>query len=157
MENTLALMNSKNEGYRRSLIKVDQSSKLPRIACNELHFQFISLLRWNGTSGEEIEQLDTLEGQWRAALDKHKLRKRHVKQLEEDLQVHCVTVLTGGHDNYDDVWTVVQAMGRTLSSLKSDEAMLTASLEEKQNTLTQLNKDLEELKAKRERVNKQVT
>ena len=48
-------------------------------------------------------------------------------------------------------------MERTLSSLKSDEAMLTAGLEEKQNTLTQLNKDIEELKAKRERVNKQVT
>ena len=48
-------------------------------------------------SGEEIGQLETLEGQWRAALDKHKLRKRHVKQLEEDLQVmkiakpQCVT------------------------------------------------------------------
>ena len=48
-------------------------------------------------------------------------------------------------------------MGRTLSSLKSDEAVLTAGLDEKQNTLTQLNKDLEEFKAKRERVNKQVT
>lgn len=28
MENTLALMNSKNEGYRRSLTKVDKSSML---------------------------------------------------------------------------------------------------------------------------------
>ena len=47
-------------------------------------------------------------------------------------------------------------MGRTLSSLKSDEAALTVNLEEKQNTLTQLNRDLEELKAKKERVTKQV-
>lgn len=46
-------------------------------------------------------------------------------------------------------------MGRTLSSLKSDEAMLTSNLEEKQNTITQLNRDLEELKAKKERVTKQ--
>lgn len=38
-------------------------------------------------SGEEVGQLETLEGQWRAALDKHKVKKRHVKQLEEDLQV----------------------------------------------------------------------
>jgi hypothetical protein len=37
--------------------------------------------------GEELGQLETLEGQWRAALDKHKIRKRHVKQLKEDLQV----------------------------------------------------------------------
>ena len=47
-------------------------------------------------------------------------------------------------------------MGRTLSSLKSDEATLTSELDEKQSTINQLNKDLEELKAKRERVNKQV-
>ena len=37
--------------------------------------------------GEQVGELETLEGQWRAALDKHKHRKRHVKQLEEDLQV----------------------------------------------------------------------
>ena len=43
--------------------------------------------------GEEISQLETLEGQWRAALDKHKLRKRHVKQLEEDLQVKYYATL----------------------------------------------------------------
>lgn len=47
-------------------------------------------------------------------------------------------------------------MGRTLSSLKSDEATLTSDLEEKQNTINQLNRDIEELKAKKERVNKQV-
>lgn len=40
--------------------------------------------------------------------------------------------------------------------MKSDEAMLTSELEEKQNTINQLNRDLEELKAKKERVNKQV-
>ena len=47
-------------------------------------------------------------------------------------------------------------MGRTLSSLKSDEATLTSDLEEKQNMINQVNKDLEELKAKKDRVNKQV-
>jgi hypothetical protein len=47
-------------------------------------------------------------------------------------------------------------MGRTLSSLKSDEATLTSVLEEKQNMINHLNRDLEELKAKKERVNKQV-
>ena len=45
-------------------------------------------------SGEEIVQLETLEGQWRAALDKQKIRKRHVKQLEEDLQVHVISSYT---------------------------------------------------------------
>ena len=47
-------------------------------------------------------------------------------------------------------------MGRTLSSLKSDETMLTADLEEKQSILTQLGQDIEELKAKKDRVTKQV-
>ena len=40
--------------------------------------------------------------------------------------------------------------------MKSDEAMLTSDLEEKQSMITQLNRDLEELKAKKERVTKQV-
>ena len=47
-------------------------------------------------------------------------------------------------------------MERTLSSLKSDEATLTSDLEAKQNAINQLDRDLEELKAKKERVSKQV-
>ena len=47
-------------------------------------------------------------------------------------------------------------MGRTLSSLKSDEATLTSELDEKQNSLNQFNRDLDELRAKKERVTKQV-
>ena len=89
MENTLALMNSKNEGYRKSLTKVDQSSMpldlMTHVSCTgRLSSIDITII----VSGEEIGQLETLDGQWRAALDKHKHRKRHVKQLEDDLKVH---------------------------------------------------------------------
>ena len=37
--------------------------------------------------GEELTQLELLEGQWRAALDKLKHKKKQTRQLEEDLQV----------------------------------------------------------------------
>ena len=40
-------------------------------------------------AGEEASQLAMLEGQWRAALDKSKHRKKQARQLEGDLQV-CV-------------------------------------------------------------------
>ena len=40
--------------------------------------------------------------------------------------------------------------------MKSDEATLTSDLEAKQNAINQLDRDLEELKAKKERVSKQV-
>ncbi len=38
-------------------------------------------------TGEEMAQLETLEGQWRAALDKSKHKKKQVKQLQDELQV----------------------------------------------------------------------
>jgi len=108
LENTLHLMNSRNESYRKGLTRVEQSS-------------------------EEVAQLEMLEGQWRAALDKFKHKKKQVRQLEGDLQT----------------------MGRTLSSLNADEANLASKLQEEKSTLATLNKELEELKAKKDRVTKQ--
>ncbi len=49
-----------------------------------------------------------------------------------------------------------QAMNKTLSTLVSDEDTLNAELSSKQAQLASLNKDLEDLKAKKDRVNKQV-
>ena len=40
--------------------------------------------------GEELTQLELLEGQWRAALDKLKHKKKQTRQLEEDLQVRGI-------------------------------------------------------------------
>ena len=45
------------------------------------------ILYCNCCIGEELTQLELLEGQWRAALDKLKHKKKQTRQLEEDLQV----------------------------------------------------------------------
>ncbi len=42
--------------------------------------------------GEELAQLDMLEGQYRAALDKHKHKRRNTRQVDDDLQV-CTTCM----------------------------------------------------------------
>jgi len=61
LENTLRLMNGKNEAFRKSLSKVEQSS-------------------------EEYEEKQKLEDQFRAATDKYKYKRRQIKELQEDLQ-----------------------------------------------------------------------
>ena len=80
MENTLLLMNSRNSLQRKSLSKVEKSGTS--------HFNHSSrCLSLVGTSGEELADLETLEGQYRAAQDKFKHRKRAVQQMESDMQV----------------------------------------------------------------------
>ena len=37
--------------------------------------------------GDEMNQLEALEGQWRAAQDKFKHKRQTVRQVEEDMQV----------------------------------------------------------------------
>lgn len=51
---------------------------------------------------------------------------------------------------------ISQVMGRTLSSLKEDEAKLAAELQEKQIILTTFSEGMDELKAKQERAALQV-
>lgn len=62
MENTLQLMNSKNESYRKSLHRVDGSS-------------------------EEAAQLEVLAGQLQTFQGKLKYKRKQSQQLTEDLQV----------------------------------------------------------------------
>lgn len=62
MENTLHLMNSKNESYRKSLHRVDGSS-------------------------EEAAQLELLTEQLQTFQGKLKYKKKHSQQMTEDLQV----------------------------------------------------------------------
>ena len=54
-------MNGKNEAFRKSLSKVEQSS-------------------------EEYEEKQKLDDQFRAATDKYKYKRRQIKELQEDLQ-----------------------------------------------------------------------
>ena len=57
----MRLMNSKNEVYRKSFSKVEQSS-------------------------EEYEAKQKLEEQLRAAMDKYKYKRRQIKELQEDFE-----------------------------------------------------------------------
>jgi chromosome segregation ATPase len=109
MENTIQVMNGKNERFRQSLKRADASS-------------------------EEAGKVETLEGQWRAALNKQRHKKKQVQQLQEDMQ----------------------AMQRRLGSLESERTGLETRLDERQAAMTSLQKELTDLKAKRERLNKQM-
>eukprot|EP00795_Rhopilema_esculentum_P016358 gene16358-7752_t len=61
LENTLRLMSSKNESYRKSFSKVEQSS-------------------------EEYEEKQRLEEQLRASMDKYKYKRRQIKELQDDFE-----------------------------------------------------------------------
>ena len=54
-------MNNKNETYRKSFSKVEQSS-------------------------EEFEEKQRLEEQLRAAMDKYKYKRRQIKELQDDYE-----------------------------------------------------------------------
>ena len=62
LENTLMVMNSKNQCFRKMLQKIDPT-------------------------GEEAVELENLEGQWRAATEKLRYKKKKLKQMEGDTQV----------------------------------------------------------------------
>lgn len=110
--------------------------------------------------------LESLEGRWRAAQDKFKNKRRNVRQTEDDMQVcewHTCSHKFSNTDRYFYISThscintvpSVQVMGRTLSSLKEDEIKLTFELQDKQNMLASLTAEMEELKAKHDRVSLQ--
>ncbi|KAK3698535.1 hypothetical protein QZH41_014464 [Actinostola sp. cb2023] len=60
LENTLRLMNNRNETYRKSFNKVNETS-------------------------EEFEEKQQLEEQMRAVMDKYKYKRRQIRELQEDL------------------------------------------------------------------------
>eukprot|EP00794_Sanderia_malayensis_P011047 gene11047-12212_t len=61
LENTLKLMNNRNETYRKSFSKVEQSS-------------------------DEYAERQKLEEQLRATMDKYKYKRRQIKELQDDYQ-----------------------------------------------------------------------
>ena len=62
LENTLTVMNSKNECFRKMLQKIDPT-------------------------GEDAVELENLEGQWHAATEKVRYKKKQLKQIEGDTRV----------------------------------------------------------------------
>ncbi|XP_064615155.1 coiled-coil domain-containing protein 39-like [Liolophura sinensis] len=77
LENTLKLMNSRNETYRKSFNKVTDTS-------------------------DEMEEKQQLEEQLRAVMDKYKYKRRQIRELQEDLQTMSSTLdnLTRDEDAY---------------------------------------------------------
>ena len=45
-----------------------------------------------GVSGEDMEDKEQLEEQMRAIMDKHKYKRRQIRELTEDLQVRVLSV-----------------------------------------------------------------
>ncbi|KAK7484760.1 hypothetical protein BaRGS_00024045, partial [Batillaria attramentaria] len=108
LENTLKLMNGRNEQYRKSFNKITETS-------------------------DEMEEKTQLEEQMRAVMDKYKYKRRQIRELQDDLQT----------------------MSTTLDNLNRDEDAYVSMIEEKKNKVLQLNKELEDQRAKLERVSKQ--
>lgn len=103
-------MNDRNENYRKSFNKVDQTS-------------------------QEYEERETLEEQLRAVMEKYKFKRRQIREFQEDLET----------------------MNSSLNSLMKDEQDLVELLNERQNKVAQLGKELNDQKAKQERTKKHNT
>ncbi|KAJ8030943.1 Coiled-coil domain-containing protein 39 [Holothuria leucospilota] len=109
LENTLRLMNGRNEQYRKSFNRVTETS-------------------------EEYEEKQRLDEQLRAVMDKYKYKRRQIREFQDDLQT----------------------MSNTMENLTRDESAYEEMVEEKQNKVQQLSKEIEEQKAKIERASKLV-
>ncbi|GFO22705.1 coiled-coil domain-containing protein 39 [Plakobranchus ocellatus] len=108
LENTLKLMNGRNEQYRKSFNKITESS-------------------------DEMDEKRQLDEQMRAVMDKFKYKRRQIRELQDDLHT----------------------MSSTLDNLNRDEGAYVGMIEDKKNKLLQLNKEIEDQRAKLERVAKQ--
>ncbi|KAH3812374.1 hypothetical protein DPMN_140804 [Dreissena polymorpha] len=80
LENTLKLMNNRNETYRKSFNKVSDAS-------------------------DEMEEKQQLDEQMRAVMDKYKYKRRQIRELQEDLQTMSNTLdnLNRDQDAYVDM------------------------------------------------------
>lgn len=80
LENTLRLMNSRNETYRKSFHKVTDTS-------------------------DDMEEKQQLEEQMRAVMDKYKYKRRQIRELQDDLQTmgHTLDNLTRDENAYVDL------------------------------------------------------
>jgi hypothetical protein len=69
-----------------------------------------------------MAQLEIFEGQWRAAQDRYKHKKRAAQQMESDMKVRNNNVPSCSST---EPMANFQVVGKTLSSLKADESKLT--------------------------------
>jgi UDP-glucose:O-linked fucose beta-1,3-glucosyltransferase len=76
LENTLRLMNGRNENYRKSFNKVDQTR-------------------------EEFEEKEKLEEQLRAVMEKYKFKRRQIREVQEDLETMNTSLNALAKDEQD--------------------------------------------------------
>ncbi|XP_066474956.1 coiled-coil domain-containing protein 39 [Tiliqua scincoides] len=110
LENTLQILNSCNSNYRNTFKKVTEKS-------------------------QEHEEKLKLEEEKRAADEKHRYKRRQIKELQED----------------------IQSMENTLDILLKKETAYLENSKEKQARILQLTKEIDDQKPKLERVIKQVS
>ena len=98
LENTLRLMNGRNETYRKSFNKVDEMS-------------------------EEFDEKQRLEDQMRAVMDKYKYKRRQIRELQEDLgsMQNTVDGLTTDEQGLVEVITERQAKVTNLQKEMDDQ------------------------------------
>lgn len=94
LENTLRLMNGRNETYRKSFASVEETS-------------------------EEYEEKLQLEEQLRAVMDKYKYKRRQIKELQEDLQTMQTTSEALSLDE-NELINAMEEKQRTMESLQKD-------------------------------------
>lgn len=111
LENTLRLMNGRNETYRKSFNKV-------------------------GDASDEMEVQRQLEEQLRAVMDKYKYKRRQIRELQEDMQMMTRTMenLDRDHAAYTDM---VEEKRSKLTQLQKELAEQSAKFERvtKQNAM----------------------
>ncbi|PIK37807.1 putative coiled-coil domain-containing protein [Apostichopus japonicus] len=92
LENTLRLMNGRNEQYRKSFNRVTETS-------------------------EEYEEKQRLDEQLRAAMDKYKYKRRQIRELQDDLQTMSNTMenLTRDERAYEEMVEEKQNKTKQLS------------------------------------------
>lgn len=78
---------------------------------------------------EEFDEKQRLEDQMRAVMDKYKYKRRQIRELQEDLG----------------------SMQNTLDSMTTDEQALVEVITEKQSKVTNLQRELDEQKTKKDR------
>ena len=116
LENTLRLLNSRNETYRKSFNKVTETS-------------------------EEYEKKAQLEEKLRAVMDKYKYKRRQIRELQEDLQTMSSAMDTTLRDEAADT-EMIQEKKTKLAQLKKDLEEQGAKAERVMNQIYKATRDI---------------
>ncbi|KAK2144272.1 hypothetical protein LSH36_772g01071 [Paralvinella palmiformis] len=100
LENTLRLMNGRNETYRKSFNKVTETS-------------------------DEMEDKEQLEEQLRAVMDKYKYKRRQIRELQEDLQTMSNTLENLSRDEDAYVELIEEKQNKIIQLTKEGEEQQT--------------------------------